>query len=469
MRWTDLLRPDLAPEAVLALAALGLALLDALVRPRRAGRVPEYLTLAALAAALSLSLLAWDPDPLPRDGWLYADLRASLADLLILGGAVLAGALAAGAPGPPGDRTAAGVLTVLSVLGAMIAVSARDLVVLFAGLEITSLSLLARNGLGRRPAARTALGLAVPWAAAAALTLMGIACMWAGAGAPDWDLLARDMGPRSPALTVTGGALLLAGLAVRAGIAPFHFWVPEVAAGCDRPAALLTAAAAVAPALVVTGRLAEALAAARPDLRDLLLGAAILTVTAGNLLALPGRRLERLLGYGVVIQAGYALAAMAAVPPGPSPALWLQLAVLIPALAGGLAVSGLVAPGETADGLARRAPLPGAALCVCLIALAGLPPTAGFAARAALFSGLAELPTAAAALLLANSLLTAAVFLRFAARVAFGREPAGAGGALDAGSLSVAVLSAGLLLLAGLWPGPLARAAEAAWLAAGIR
>ena len=57
MRWTDLLRPDLAPEAVLALAALGLALVDALVRPRRAGRAPEYLTLAALAAALSLSLL----------------------------------------------------------------------------------------------------------------------------------------------------------------------------------------------------------------------------------------------------------------------------------------------------------------------------------------------------------------------------------------------------------------------------
>ena len=348
----------------------------------------------------------------------------------------------------------------------MVAVSARDLVVLFAGLEITSLSLLARNGLGRAPAARTALGLAVPWAAATGLTLMGIACMWAGAGAPDWDLLARDMGPRSPGLTVTGGALLLAGLAVRAGVAPFHFWVPQVAAGCDRSAALLTAATAVAPALVITGRLAEALAAARPDLGALLLGAAILTVTAGNLLALPGRRLERLLGYGVVIHAGYALAAAAA-PPGPSSALWLQLAVLILAVAGGLAVSGLVAPGETADGLARRAPLPGAALCVCLIALAGLPPTAAFAARAALFSGLAEPPSAASALLLANSLLTAAVFLRFAARVAFGRAPAGAGRSLDAGSLSVAVLSAALLLLAGLWPAPLARAAEAASLAAG--
>ena len=156
---------------------------------------------------------------------------------MILGGAVLAGALAAGAPGPPGDRTAAGVLTVLSVLGAMIAVSARDLVVLFAGLEITSLSLLARNGLGRAPAARTALGLAVPWAAARP--------------DPDGHRLPVGggrrprLGPAGPGhgTPVSGadghrGALLLAGLAVRAGTAPFHFWVPE-----SRPAATARGAA----------------------------------------------------------------------------------------------------------------------------------------------------------------------------------------------------------------------------------
>ena len=61
------------------------------------------------------------------------------------------------------------------------------------------------------------------------------------------------------------------------------------------------------------------------------------------------------------------------------------------------------------------------------------------------------------------------VFLRFAARVAFGREGARAGRSLDAGSLSAAVLGAGMLLVLGLWPAPLARAAEAAATAAGLR
>ena len=469
MRWTDLGGRDLAPEATLAVLALGLALLDLLPWPRRPGRAPAYLTLAALLAAMFLSLMAWDLASAPGKGWLYADHRAVFADLLILGGAVLAVLLAAGAPDPPGERASAGVLAALSVLGAMIAVSARDLVVLFVGLEIASLSLLALNGLGRAPAARTALGQAVPWAAATALTLLGIACLWAGAGASDWDLLKQEMDPWSPQLTVTGGALLLAGLAVRAGVAPFHFWVSGLATGCAPPAALLTVAAAVVPALVVASRLVEVMAAARPDVRLLLLGAAILTVTVGNLLALPRRRLRGLLGYGVVIHAGYALAAMAGVPPGPSPALWLQLAVLILALAGGLAVSGLIRPGETADGLARRDPPAGGALCVALIALAGLPPTAAFAARAALLSGLAEPLSTASALLLGNAVLTAVVFLRSAASVAFGREQARAGRTREAAGLSAAVLCAGMLLALGLWPAPLARAAEAAATAAGIR
>ena len=468
MRWTDLVRPDLAPEASLGLLAIGLALLDALLWPRRSSRAPSYLTLGGLLVAVSLSLQTWDPVFHRRHGWLYADPAATLADLLILGGAVLAALLAAGEPSRAGDRTAAGVLTALSALGAMVAVSARDLMVLFVGLELSALSLLAYNALGPAAAARAALRQAGPWAAATGLILVGIACLWAGAGTSDWDL-ARDMRPWSAGLTVTGGALLLAGLAVRAGAVPFHFWVSEVTAGCAPSAVLLTVATAVVPALLVAGRLAEVLAAVRPDLRSLLLAAAILTVTAGNLLALPRRRLARLLSYGVVIQAGYALAALAAVPVGSSPALWLQLAAMILAIAGGLSVSGLIGRGGTAAGLARRKPLAGAALCVCLIALAGLPPTAAFAARAALFSGLAEPPSAGSVLLLANALLSAWVFLRFAARVAWGREQVPEDLSLDAGSLSAAVLSAGVLLLLGLWPAPVVRAAEAAGLAAGLR
>ena len=467
MRWTDLAGPDLAPETSLGLLAIGLALLDAALWPRRPGRAPAVLTLGGLLVALSLSLQAWDPVSLGRHGLLYADPVAAFADLLILGGAVLAGLLMAGSPAAAGSRAAAGVLTALGVLGAMVAVSARDLVVLFIGLELASASLIAGNALGPAAAGRAALRQAGPMAAATGLTLLGIACLWAGAGTSQWDHLARGAAAGSAAMTVIGG-VLLTGLAVRAGAVPFHYWVGEIGGGCAPSAVMLTVAVSVVPALVVGGRLVEVLAEVRPDLPSLLLAASLVTVTAGNLLALPRRRLTRLLGYGVVIQAGYGLAALAA-GPGPSPGLWLQLTAAVLALGGGLAVSGLIGRAGTAAGLARREPVAGAALCVCLIALAGLPPTAAFASRAALLAGLAETSSAGFVLLLANALLTAWVFLRFAARVAWGREQSPEAWAPDAGSLSAAVLSAGLLLLLGLWPAPVARAAEVAGAAAGFR
>ncbi len=468
MRWTDLAGPDLAPETSLGLLAIGLALLDAVLWPRRPGRAPVFLTLGGLLVALSLSLQAWDPVSLGRHGLLYADPVAAFADLLILGGAVLASLLAAGSPAPAGVRAAAGVLTVLGVLGAMVAVSARDLVVLFVGLELSSASLIAGNALGPAAASRAALRQAGPMAAATGLTLLGIACLWAGAGTSQWEQLTRGMDAGSAAMTVTGGGLLLTGLAVRAGVVPFHYWVGEISAGCAPSAVMLTVAVSVVPALVVGGRLVEILAEVRPDLPSLLLAASLVTVAAGNLLALWRRRLTALLGYGVVIQAGYGLAALAA-GPGPSPGLWLQLTAAVLALGGGLAVSGLIGRGGTAAGLARREPLAGGALCVCLIALAGLPPTAAFPARAALFAGLAETSSAGFVLLLANALLSAWVFLRFAARVAWGREQTAGTWAPDAGSLSAALLSAGLLLLLGLWPAPVARTAEVAGAAAGFR
>ena len=66
----------------------------------------------------------------------------------------------------------------------------------------------------------------------AGLTLLGIACLWAGAGTSQWEQLTRGMDAGSAAMTVTGGGLLLTGLAVRAGVVPFHYWVGGISAGC---------------------------------------------------------------------------------------------------------------------------------------------------------------------------------------------------------------------------------------------
>lgn len=454
MSWIDFTRPDLAPVSCLGLLAVVLALLDAVLWPRRRSRAPGYATLFGLLLALAVALQAWDEAA--------DDPAGGFAQVLVLGGAVLAALLAAGASAP-GHRDGAGVLIVLAALGAAVTVSATDLVLLFAGLELSALSLTAFNAQGRSLAVRATIRFAGPTVAAGALNLLGVACLWS-AGGPSWAAVAASFDSGSPTLALTGAALLFSGMAVRAGVVPFHLWVADVTVGCAPAAAALTVSVAVVPALVVIGRLAGSLVDAPVDVGGPLLAVAALTTTAGNLLALPQRRLTRLLGYGVVAHVGYALAAVAT-GPGLSSSVWLQLAVLVPAVVGCLSVRVLTGDGEDAiSGLARRRPAVGVALCLFALALAGLPPTAAFAARGALFAALAaSAGPVAGAILLANVLLTAYVFVRFASRLVFDSHPEPASSPTPtAETVSAVVLAAAVLLLLGLWPAPLADAAALA-------
>lgn len=469
MTWLDVTGPALAPETALVLAALVLALLDAALWPRRPRRAPAHAALLGLLLALALALRgghgASAAAPL-----LAGDRGAALADIVILCGAVLAALLAAGPrSGRDSDEGGAAVAIALGALGAMVAVSARHVLVLVAGLELSALCALAYGGAGGPRAAAAARRGSAPAALAGALALFGSAGLWAAAGTGDLDAVRQALAPGPQPVAAVGAALLAAGLAIRAGAVPFHGWVLDAAARWAPSAALLSLSVVLVPAIVVLGRLAPLLAAALPGLGGALLAAGLLAATAGNLLALAQRRLGRLVACGIVAHVGYALAGLAQPVPGLHDAVWLHLAALLAAAAGALGVLALQGadPGVTATGLARRHPARGVALCLFLVALAGLPPTAAFAARAALFARWAEaLAVGPAALLLANACLTAYAFLRGAWRVALAPasppgEPA-ASETMAPQNLAVVVLAAAFTLGFGLWPAPLAEAAMGA-------
>ena len=462
MSWLDFTRPDLAPEAVLGLLAIGLALMDALLWPRRPSRAPSFVTLFGLLLALALALESLDLASLDREHWLFADAATAFADVVLFIDAVLAALLATAAQADR-LRAGAGVLLTLATLGGLLAVSARDLALLFAGLELSALSLVAYQALGQEDARKAARGYLGPAGAAGALSLLGIACLWSAAGDASWETLSSAVALGVPRLALTGAALLMAGLAVRIGAVPFHLWQAEVAAGVAPAAVLLTLSVGILPALVVLGRLAGILATALPEIAAVLLVAAVLTVTVGNLLSLPQRRLRPLLGYLTVTHVGYLLASLVTDPVGLSAATWLLMAALVPAVGGCLAVCTLAGKDDTMAGLVRRVPAAGVALCLFLLTLAGLSPTIGFAARGALFA--AVVPTVsglAGAVLLANVLLTAWVCVRFAARVILEPPAAAQPAPATPEVVSVIVLAAAVLLLLGLWPVSLSEAVAAA-------
>lgn len=466
MNWTDLQRAEVAPEALLAMICLGLAVLDGLLRPRRASRAGVWAVLFALLTALAMALQAWDRPWRTDTIWLGGDPASAFADVLILTGVVLAALLGLGGPASL-QRGSVPLLMLLGTLGALIGAGARDLLTLFVGLELGSLSVLAYGaigaGSGRRPGLRASLRSAGPAGAASGLTVLGIACLWSAAGSPAFDAL--NTAPASTQAAI-GGGLLLIGLVMRAGAVPFHLWLADVAVGSAPAAVLLSLAAGILPALIVLGRLASGpLAQLVPAAADLLLMLALATSTVGAVLVLPQRRLRRLLGYATLSHIGFVLAGIAT-HSGEDPfsgTMWMQLAALVPAVAGCLAVSSLAGQdfADSAAGLARRLPVHGALLALFLIALAGLPPTMAFAGRSLLWSALSS-SGPAAMLIMINGFVLAFGLVRFVSRVLFDAPPPGHHPQATSAVVAAAVLAAAVVLVFGLWPAPIARAAELA-------
>lgn len=323
-------------------------------------------------------------------------------------------------------------LLAASLTGGVVLAYARDLITLIVALETLTLPLYALVGLRRRTlaSAQGAVTLFVASVAATAVTLLGAALLYSATGAvhlrPLADALAAGVPSGLRPLATVAVVLLLAGLAFKVAAVPFHAWAPAAYDGAPLPvAAYLSTASKLGGVVAVVYVVGEAL---WPwlDVVGLPLAAfAILTMTVGNLVALRQRRMVRLLAWSSVAQSGYILAPLGAfaVASGrteeavtlavSATAAYAIFYVLIELGAFGSVValrsrgpsggpSGGAGGGSGAEdggadggtiaqyrGLARRAPLIGAAFTLALIGLAGLPPgLAGMFAKVAVVRSL---------------------------------------------------------------------------------
>jgi NADH-quinone oxidoreductase subunit N len=426
-----LLAPRAEARAVRAVGAfwIGFALLLALTQ--RAAPVPQLMA----------------GDPLARLGLVLAGL-AGLAALAIL------------RPTPPAKEAPA--LILLATLGAGVLAGASHAATLFLGLEMVTLALIALIALPRTgPALEAAYKFLILGGIGAATLLFGLALGYAATGALDL----AGWGARG--LTVSlGAALLLAGLAFKFALVPFHMWTPDVFSGAPAVAALLAGVASKVGVAVVLVRLD---AAGPPDpawqTGLALVGAA--SVILGNLQALRQTALARMLGYSSIGHSGYLALILAAGAPVSAEAALVAIAAYAPALIAALAVAALLGGRpEVTDlpGLLTRQPLAGAALVLALVSLAGLPASVGFVAKFYLFTALIQ--TGAWVLLavaLAGSAFGLAYYLRFAVAACRAQDPEAAAPARatwadDAVFAVTAAAIAGL----GVMPGPLTLLVRAA-------
>jgi NADH-quinone oxidoreductase subunit N len=338
------------------------------------------------------------------------------------------------------------VLVLLAASGAMLMASAGDLIVLFLGLEVMSISLYVMASFHRRRSASGEAGFKyfIVGAFSSAILLYGVALIYGATGSTRFGEIAAFLSQNGLAhggVLLAGMALVIVGLGFKVSAVPFHYWTPDVYQGSPTPFTGFMAAVAKAAGFAGLIRvLAEALSSEQVNWRPALWLIAVLTLAVGSVLAIAQRDLKRMMAYSSISQAGYVLVGLqAASAQGYAGALFYLLTYLF-IIMGTFAVIGLVqGSGEARNdlgamrGLARRQPILALTMLVFLLAQAGIPLTSGFLAKFYVISASIQRGQYALAVI---AMLAAAVAAFFYLRVALimymePRGPEGLDGAPD--------------------------------------
>jgi len=379
-------------------------------------------------------------------------------------------------------------LLLLAACGALVLVSAGDLVTLLLGLEIMSLAVyvLAAWRERSRPSEEAGMKYFLLGAFASAILVYGIALTYGATGRFDFAgiaaaVAAPDFGAHG--LLLLGAAFLLVGLGFKVAFAPFHQWAPDVYTGAPTPVtafmSVVVKTAAFGALLRVTTTLMEALGPGPlgevlPALLAVLVG---LTLVVGNFGALLQSGVKRMLAYSAVAHAGYVgLAVLAGGEAGMRAAGLYLLAYTLTTLVAFAVLLSLMDDADHGDrlerlaGLGRRRPWLAAALGAAMLSLAGFPPFAGFVGKVVVFqAAIAAGHVALAVLAIATSVVAVVYYARVVTTM-YLRDPDGhPASARRVGARTATVLAVGVsgVLLLGLFPGGwLDLVASTPWLAA---
>jgi NADH-quinone oxidoreductase subunit N len=357
----------------------------------RSQAVPA-LSLAALGAALGLTIWQWNAQKSVVSGALRIDdLSLVLNLVLIAGGActvLLAWRSLAAREAAHGEFHA---LLLTSIAGMSLLASAQNTVALFVGLELLSIPLyvLCATELRREHSLESGLKYLIVGSVGSATLLYGLAMIYGATGATDFDAIANALSNGSLAtdpLTLTGIALCVAGLCFKASVAPFHQWTPDVYEGAPTPVTAFMAVATKVAALGVFLRFFDvALIDAQASWGPALAVLATITILVGNVGALGQSSLKRMLAYSSVAQAGYMLAGVVVATQLGVEATVFYLAVYLLMNMASFAVivarereTGLGDSIQAVAGLGRERPWLAWPMTISMLALAGIPATAGF-------------------------------------------------------------------------------------------
>jgi NADH-quinone oxidoreductase subunit N len=290
-------------------------------------------------------------------------------------------------------------LILFSTLGMMLLASGFDLVTIFLGLEIMSVSLYVLAGFkkGDLISNEASLKYFLMGAFATGFLLYGIVMIYGSVGSTNLEQIIKSiaLGQAGPSLLVWAGAgLLLVGFGFKIASVPFHMWVPDVYQGAPTPVTAFISAGPKAAGFAALLRVfLFSFVTIKVDWTAIVWIMAALTMTVGNAIAIAQSDIKRMLAYSSIAHAGYVLVALVAGgETGVSSALFYLLAYTFMNVGAFTVVIALGRKGQenTAlddySGLGTRSPLLAVVMSVFMFSLAGFPPTAGFMGKFYVFS-----------------------------------------------------------------------------------
>jgi len=381
---------------------LCVVLLSGVFKPTK--RWAPGLTLIVLGAAAGLLIWQWgDPKDLVAGALRSDDLAISISLIAILTAAV---AVVLSIRESAAEQVGLGeyhALLIGSVLGMVLLAESQNLVTFFVAIETLSIPLyvLCATNMRREGSLESGLKYLIVGSVGSATLLYGMAFLYGGSGSTDFAGIAEGVGHQGlteDPLILVGIGMCAVGLAFKTSIAPFHQWTPDVYEGAPTPITSFMAVATKAAAFAVFVRFFFVALGPEVDTWQPALAAlAAISIVVGNVGALGQDSLKRLLGYSGIAQAGYMLGGIVVASEAGVNALVFYLAAY--AFMNLAAFSVVIArERETAygddiralRGLGGERPLLAWPLTIAMLALAGLPATAGFIGKIYLIEALVE-------------------------------------------------------------------------------
>ncbi|BDT60077.1 NADH-quinone oxidoreductase subunit N [Massilia varians] len=293
------------------------------------------------------------------------------------------------------------VLALFSMLGQMIMISGNSMLSLYLGVELMSLSLYALVALRRDHAISTeaAMKYFILGALSSGFLLYGMSMIYGATGSLDLTAIAQASAAADANRTILvfGLVFVVAGLAFKLGVVPFHMWVPDVVQGAPTAVTLLLGGAPkLATFAMVIRILVEGLPSMAFDWQQMLLVLAVLSLAVGNITAIAQTNIKRMLAYSTIAQMGFVvLALMTGVVDGDnsnaaasySAAMYYTITYVLTTVGSFGLIMMLARAGHEAEtiadfkGLGKRAPWFAIVMTILMFSLAGVPPMVGFMAK----------------------------------------------------------------------------------------